>query len=1012
MTDEIRSHQRLKRGIHLPILRNTHFFTSSENAQHLSEVQWPIHKVFRKSQQNVSPIPLNITYSVLNRSASRPLINAAHFLGKYKEIMCQLYPDTLGPLFNATVSTLRRARAPVSKCPSIQVNTYKTILLFTFLLSVGTMSTSAFGQGEPWAGRLDSTNIEQRRTRGPDAIGGLDDYALTNGHLCATVSDLAHDNELSPIGGILIDLAVCVLGNDQLLSYQEILNLSTQSPVTGRKIETSFDEDKAAIVVHGGHQGIAVETTYSLSLDRPNRLRITSRVRREQAAAGDEVFAFAGGMGNIYSLTPFTLSLDEEARSPGFAHRAFLGQNPMKIGRAAAPADIVFAVGSSNVAAGVSYGQQLVSAQLISATGKTTILPHFFFADETASTIAVFSKPFLFGRSKKLSWFELLQTKMMDLDEGDTLVLEQDVWVGDRSDVASVTNMLFEDQPMISGRVNNSDAVIHVDRANGTAFTESKVDVDGRFAVHAPPGEYRLRFVAPGGLELKREVAVETQEVDLGLVDIGARARIALPQNTPMRLVFVGVDGTPDPNFTDDLLGFTIEKDEGPIPWPGAHDVNLMGRESDPKFISLAPGTYKVYATRGPEYSVTETSLKIGEPGAYSLTIEAPVRAIETPGWISADLHIHAGPSFDNSFSVDERIRSFIAQGGEVMVSTEHDVVYDYSDDIARLGASDLMKTVTGVEITSEASTEEAPYTMGHGNAFPFEMKPDHFKNGAPVSEGRRWREAIGELHQQDKNPIVQLNHARQNSPLVDGVDVISKQAFFTHMGSIGVAYDPSVPLSEGANASLIERDPVTCFRDIDFDAMELINGVGMARYYKLREDWFSLLKQGLSLTGTANSDSHTAVEVVALPRMMIAAVDDQLSAFDESAFIDAVRDGQAYGTTGPLIDVTLGEATMGGLYQGREATLAVEISATDWVPVSTLRVFVNGGLVETRTVDSNSHTEVPLSFGRDAFVTIEVEGPPEGVYTEVLPGYVPFAFSNPIYVDADEDGEWTPPGL
>ena len=27
-------------------------------------------------------------------------------------------------------------------------------------------------------------------------------------------------------------------------------------------------------------------------------------------------------------------------------------------------------------------------------------------------------------------------------------------------------------------------------------------------------------------------------------------------------------------------------------------------------------------------------------------------------------------------------------------------------------------------------------------------------------------------------------------------------------------------------------------------------------------------------------------------------------------------------------------------------------------------------------------------------------------------PGFSPFAFTNPIFVDADEDGQWTAPGL
>jgi hypothetical protein len=54
----------------------------------------------------------------------------------------------------------------------------------------------------------------------------------------------------------------------------------------------------------------------------------------------------------------------------------------------------------------------------------------------------------------------------------------------------------------------------------------------------------------------------------------------------------------------------------------------------------------------------------------------------------------------------------------------------------------------------------------------------------------------------------------------------------------------------------------------------------------------------------------------------------------------------------------------------------------------------------------------VDLQFEADAFVTVEVLGHPSGAFEAVLPGFDPIAFCNPIYVDADGDGVWTPPGL
>ena len=81
-------------------------------------------------------------------------------------------------------------------------------------------------------------------------------------------------------------------------------------------------------------------------------------------------------------------------------------------------------------------------------------------------------------------------------------------------------------------------------------------------------------------------------------------------------------------------------------------------------------------------------------------------------------------------------------------------------------------------------------------------------------------------------------------------------------------------------------------------------------------------------------------------------------------------------------------------------------------VPVAELRVTVNAELVHREPVTAGARRELPLAFDRDAFVLVEVEGAAEGLYATVLPGFAPLAFANPIFVDADGDGHWTPPGL
>jgi len=55
---------------------------------------------------------------------------------------------------------------------------------------------------------------------------------------------------------------------------------------------------------------------------------------------------------------------------------------------------------------------------------------------------------------------------------------------------------------------------------------------------------------------------------------------------------------------------------------------------------------------------------------------------------------------------------------------------------------------------------------------------------------------------------------------------------------------------------------------------------------------------------------------------------------------------------------------------------------------------------------------QVPLEFEKDSFVTVEVFGEANDDYKAIYPGLMPYAFSNPIYVDYNQDGQWQAPGL
>jgi hypothetical protein len=330
----------------------------------------------------------------------------------------------------------------------------------------------------------------------------------------------------------------------------------------------------------------------------------------------------------------------------------------------------------------------------------------------------------------------------------------------------------------------------------------------------------------------------------------------------------------------------------------------------------------------------------------------------------------------------------------------------DYGPLIRSLDLGDRVASVVGVEITSTAREAAVPHTAGHLNAFPLPLEPLAYRDGAPRGEGIRVRQIVESIRGLGGERLVQMNHPR---PQAFDDDILN---YFSHLSVPGEPFDPTVALEVAPNRVMIEPDEDTGLRDLDFDAVELMNGPSMIRYYRTRADWFSLLLQGEFRTATANSDSHRVGQVLGLPRNYVKLANDAPGSFDEAGFVRAVGEGRVYGTTGPLLEVGLGDAGLGERFRGRSGTLRVEVKAAPWVPVSTLRVYVNAALEREIPIRAGETREVSLEFAGDSFVTVEVEGETDATFEAVNPGFPSFAFTNPIFVDADGNGEWTAPGL
>lgn len=867
------------------------------------------------------------------------------------------------------------------------------------------------------AEQITPANASQRVRQGQDAIGGINDWFISNGTLCAIVSDVSHEGEFSPRGGSLVDLGYCGRADDYFTATYDLLQGSQQKPMLAERIRAEVATDSARIIVQSTRHGAVLETIYSLNIQQAEQLHIHKRLTTD----GSEDFNFVTTVNfNLRSLEPFVLNSQHLEHSNGFQQEDFVGRGLSAIDDAARHADTLITISPPDAIQGIAYGWQIASAKKISDE-QSTNLPTYLLADDWSNASLVLADDFLFGGHEKIGWLQLAQIPFLELDSNQEIQTHEIIYVGDKGNVSTITDQLFtNDSVVVKGQINEINSAIHFELASGVPITHLRPDANGKFELVLPNGEYVAKAKALAGRE--QALKFNTNAVQNLNFELPPAGKLTLPQGQAMRLVFIGLDGTNNPSFNDTLTGYSVRDDDGEQVKEAVNQVFLAGVAGDKTEVDLVSGKYQVYATRGPEYSLEKTQIDIKAGETQALKIDLPEHINPTPGYIAADLHVHSGFSFDNAFGERERVRTFVAEHGEVMVASEHDVAVDYRPIVKAMGLLDKVIPMSGTEATSLLPTELNPYTNGHANFFPFDRTPYAYRGGVLAHEDRRWREVLAHLRQAHPEALAQINHPRRNLALSgetlpsDWQEIADNGQFLDHMGSAAHPFNPHKPLTSAPNNTLIEADPKTGMRDIDFDLIEVVNPGHnyMERTQAVRLDWLSLLKQGERLVATANSDSHHAREQVAVPRNMVAVKGDQIASFDQAEFLAALKIGNSYGTTGPMLELKLGEQPMGGLFQGQRGNLWVKITKTPWVNVTHIDIQIDGETVDSHPLNDQNQQEVlvPLNFSKDAFVTVEVHGETNEDYTAVYPDLVPYAFSNPVFVDFDGDGQWTAPGL
>jgi len=466
-----------------------------------------------------------------------------------------------------------------------------------------------------------------------------------------------------------------------------------------------------------------------------------------------------------------------------------------------------------------------------------------------------------------------------------------------------------------------------------------------------------------------------------GTVKLKIRDGKGLP--VPGKVSFFGLDPTKTPYFRPENpretgRAFEAVKDSV-YPPEGGLDVKLP------------TGNYLLVASRGPEYTrdmrVVE-ALK-DDTQAIVFTID---KVIETPNLLSLDPHLHTIAS-DGQVTAAERIRAVVAEGLDVAIATDHNFVTDYSGPLKQLGFDKLLAVIPGYELTKGS--------VLHANSYPAKLIEDGPQNGAVPVESEDPATLFGLARAANPSAVLQINHPRA--------------------GDLGYLnnYDLDKETAATAKAGF----------DTSFTLYEAMNGPNFFRgNQEAIDDWLHLLNRGYFYPIVGSSDAHGIAESEpGYSRTYVYYSGGKGEAFDKNAFMQALTKGRSFVSNGPFVDVKLNGTAVPGdtvTAKGGLITIAVKASSAPWVAVDEVRIIVNG---ERRVIlpikaGENALEKYRQSFGltldRDATVVVEVLGKRslfpvvQKATVDGLPGNasLPYALTNPIFVDVDGNGKFDPP--
>jgi len=474
-------------------------------------------------------------------------------------------------------------------------------------------------------------------------------------------------------------------------------------------------------------------------------------------------------------------------------------------------------------------------------------------------------------------------------------------------------------------------------------------------------GNIALMVVAiPGGATTRIEARRRVYREPVGRLTISV-VDAATGKPMPARVSVTAEDGrgfVPDDAWRQADDGFDRQQRK--------YEISYF-HSSGTSTLTVPAGRVTVEVTHGLEYRVARRTVALAKDGRSSVVLRL-TRLMALPGWTSGDLHVHM--NYGGHYRATPAALAFMAR-------------------------AEALNLVENLIVNKEDRMPDIGYFTG---------RPD------PVSTPDLLLVHDQEFHTSywghtgvlglTKNVLLPGYASYAGTPVASAYPDNATVADLTHAqgGLFGYVHPfDEYPDPADTTVRLTNGLPI----DVALGKVDYFEVVGFSDHLATSKVWYQLLNCGFRLPAGAGTDAMTNYASLRGPVGTDRVYVKSGLPIDRAQWYAALKAGKSFATNGPLLQLQVGEAAIGGELSLPAGThrLPMRVTLRSLVPMDHLEIIGNGAVVASiplRGDRTSADTTVTLDVTRSGWYLLRAYGD-RG--TEPVLDIYPFGSTSPVYV-------------